>query len=263
MNLRFLLVIFSWALVLAAEGRSASEFDQAHTALDRVLRQHVRNGLVDYAALKASPKPLTGYLDQLAGVSEASFKAWSESDRLAFLINLYNAATLQLIVDHYPVTSIKRIGSWFGFAGAGGGPWAQKVVRLFGQVTTLDHVEHGIIRKEYREARVHFALVCAARGCPPLRGEAWVGAKLDGQLTEQGRIFLGQTEKNRVDPAARILYLSPIFKWFAADFEAQSGSVEKFILPLWPDATRPSLAESGYKIVYTDYDWTLNDNLGK
>jgi len=263
MSFRLLSVGVAWALVLAAGVRADPPFDQTHAALDRVLRQHVRDGRVDYAALKASPKPLAEYLDQLAEVTAESFKTWSEPDRLAFLINLYNAATLQLIVDNYPVTSIKRIGSWFGFVGAGSGPWAQKVVRLFGQVTTLDQVEHGIIRKEYRDARIHFALVCAARGCPPIRAEAWVGAKLDGQLTEQGRIFLSETEKNRLDPAARILYLSPIFKWFAADFEAQAGSVEKFILPLWPDAVRLSLSESGYKIVYTTYDWSLNEVTGR
>ena len=121
-------------------------------------------------------------------------------------------------------------------------------MRLFGQVTTLDQLEHGIIRKDYAEARAHFALVCAARGCPPLRANAFVGAKLDAQLDEQGKIFLGQSEKNRVDAAKRTLHLSPIFKWFAGDFEAAAGSVEKFVAPFLPEAARTALAAAEYQI---------------
>ena len=234
-------------------------FDHNHTALDRVLKQHVADGWVGYAALKAAPQPLDAYLATLAAVPEAEFKTWPEKERLAFLINLYNAATLKLIVDHYPVASIKKIGGFFNFGGLGDGPWAQKVVRLFGRVTTLDYVEHEIIRKEYGEARVHFALVCAARGCPPLRAEAWTADRLEAQLDEQGKIFLGQTAKNRVEAKARTLYLSPIFKWFAGDFEAASGSVEKFVTPFLPEAARTALTAGGFKISYTDYDWSLND----
>ena len=236
-------------------------FDHKHAAFDTVLKARVADGRVDYAALKAAPQPLIAYLDTLAAVPEAAFKSWGEKDRLAFLCNLYNAATLKLIVDHYPVASIKKIGGFFNFGGLGDGPWKQKVVRLFGQVTTLDHVEHGIIRKEYPDARAHFALVCAARGCPPLRAGAFVGARLDAQLDEQGRIFLGETEKNRVEARTRTLHLSPIFKWFAGDFEAHAGSVEKFVAPFLPEAARAALAAGGFRISYTDYDWSLNDRL--
>ena len=248
-------------LALAASAVAAPAFDHTHAAFDAVLKKHVADGAVDYAALKAAPQPLAAYLDQLAGVAEADFKTWPEAERLAFLFNLYNAATLKLIVDHYPVKSIKKIGGLLNFGGLGDGPWAQKVVRLFGAVTTLDHVEHGIIRKEYSDARAHFALVCAARGCPPLRAEAFVAARLGVQLDEQGRVFLGQATKNRVDAAKRTLHLSPIFKWFAGDFEAQSGTVEKFVTPFFPEAARTALAAGGFKISYTDYDWSLNDRL--
>jgi len=247
------------ALAFAARVSAAPMFDQNHTALDRVLKQHVADGWVSYAALKAAPQPLDAYLDTLAAVPEAEFKTWPEKTRLAFLINLYNAATLKLVVDRYPVASIKKIGGLFNFGGLGDGPWAQKVVRLFGQVTTLDHVEHEIIRKEYDEARVHFALVCAANGCPPLRAEAWTGEKLEAQLEEQGQIFLGQVAKNRVEPKTSTLHLSPIFKWFAGDFEAAAGSVEKFVTPFFPETARGALAAGGFKIRYTDYDWSLND----
>jgi len=255
----WLLPVLALTLALASRVSAAPMFDHNHTALDRVLKQHVTDGRVNYAALKAEPQPLNAYLDTLAAVPETEFKTWPEKARLAFLINLYNAATLKLIVDHYPVASIKKIGGLFNFGGLGDGPWAQKVVRLFGRVTTLDHVEHGIIRKEYAEARVHFALVCAAVGCPPLRAQAWTGEKLESQLEEQGRIFLSQVANNRVEKKTNTLYLSPIFKWFAGDFETAAGSVEKFATPFFPETARGALAAGGFKIRYTDYDWSLND----
>ena len=184
----------------------------------------------------------------------AEFKTWPEKERLAFLINLYNAATLKLIVENYPVKSIRSIG-WIP-----GSAWKKETVRLFGRKISLDDVEHGFIRKDYGEPRVHFALVCAARSCPPLRAEAYVGARLDAQLDEQGRVFLGQKEKNRVDASAHTLFLSPIFKWFAGDFEASAaGSVEKFVAPFLPEPERRALGAGGFKTSYTDYDWSLND----
>lgn len=247
---RFLALGTVGLAVLVAPARA---FDQMHGVFDRLLKQQVTDGSVNYAALKAAPAPLDDYLAQLAAVPENEFDGWSEKNRLAFLINLYNAATLKLILDHYPVKSIRSIG-WLP-----GSAWKKDVVSLFGRKISLDDLEHGIIRKHYAEPRVHFALVCAARGCPPLRVEAFLGARLDAQLDGQGHVFLGQTEKNRVDAAGRTLYLSPIFKWFAGDFEAAASSVEKFVTPFLPEAARSALAAGGFKIGYTDYDWSLND----
>ncbi|MEO6246071.1 MAG: DUF547 domain-containing protein, partial [Opitutaceae bacterium] len=203
---RFLSWVMGLAFAVTVTVNAAPAFDYTHAAFDQVLKQHVADGKVNYTALKAAPQPLNAYLATLAAVPEAEFKAWGEKDQLAFLFNLYNAATLKLIIDHYPIASIKKIGGFFNFGGLGDGPWEQKVVRLFGKVTTLDHLEHGLIRKDYAEPRTHFALVCAARGCPPLRAGAFVGARLDTQLDEQGKIFLGQVEKNRVDTAKRTLH---------------------------------------------------------
>lgn len=245
------LVMFALTLVAA----HPAEFN--HAAFDAMLKKNVRDGWVNYTALKADPKPLNSYLDTLAAVSEKDFNGWPEKERLAFLINLYNAATVKLIVDHYPVKSIKDIG---GFLGS---PWKQEVVRLFGKVTTLHEIEHGIIRKQYPDARAHFALVCAAKGCPPLRAEAFVAVRLDEQLDDQGRVFLAQTHKNRVEASARTIHLSPIFKWFSEDFEKQSGSVLKFLGPVLPEKDRRALAGGGLKIKYTDYDWSLNDHAQK
>ena len=236
---------------------ASAAFDHRHAPLDHLLGRHVLDGLVNYAALKAAPRPLDDYLAALAAVPEREFDRWAEPDRLAFLLNLYNAATLKLIVDHYPVKTIRGIG-WLP-----GSAWKLEKVRLFGRSISLDEVEHGIIRKNYRDARVHFALVCAARGCPPLRAEAFVGTRLDRQLEEQGRIFLGDTRKNRVDPVARTVYLSPIFKWFAGDFEAAAGTALKFVTPFFPEAERRALARGDFIVSYTDYDWSLNGQAEK
>jgi hypothetical protein len=234
----------------------AGPFDHHHSALTGILARHVQDTGVDYAALQAHPQELKHYLEQLAAVDRSTFEAWTVPQQIAFLTNAYNAFTLQLIVDHYPLGSIKDIGSFFR------GPWDRPVVRLFGRAISLNTLEHRVLRVDYAEPRLHFALVCAAKGCPPLRPEAYTGGRLDEQLDEQARRFLGQPEKNRVDAAARIVHLSPIFKWYGEDFEQASGSVLAALQPYWPELTDAGSAVGGYRIRYTDYDWSLNDRNG-
>jgi len=226
----------------------AGDFDHSHAAWTRLLARHATNGIVHYSALKASPDALRNYLGTLAEVPETRFREWSRPQRLSFLLNLYNAATLQLIVDHHPVPSIRKIG------GVLKGPWKQEIVHVWGRVLTLDTLEHGILRPEYGEPRIHFALVCAAKGCPPLRGEAYVADRLEAQLEDQARTFLSQTSKNRVDAAAGILWLSPIFDWYGGDFTAGGKSLPEFVSPFLP-----AVAErKSWKVKFTDYDWSLN-----
>jgi hypothetical protein len=230
----------------------AATFDQAHALLDSVLKQQVKDGRVDYADLVTHPNELNRYLDEMGRVPRPVFKAWSEPEQIAFLINAYNAYTLRLILDHYPVKSIKDIGSLLK------GPWDQPVVRLFGETLTLNDLEHKILRVDYVEPRIHFALVCAAKGCPPLRAEAYVGARLEEQLADQARAFLGEATKNRIGTAERTVYLSPILKWYGRDFELTYGSVLAALKPYWPNEWR-ALSLDGFKIRYTDYDWSLNE----
>ncbi len=249
-----LFVVVGAALVGGSAGSlPASGFDHSHALFGKVLDAVVEDGSVDYAGLKRNPADLKAYLGQLASISRTAFGKWSEPERIAFLLNLYNAATLQLIIDHYPVESIKEIG------GRWKGPWKQEVVSLFGEKVTLDHVEHDLIRKDYKEPRVHFALVCAARSCPPLRGEPYTPDKLDEQLEDQGRIFINTPSKNRVDLENRTAYLSKIFKWFSGDFEEASGSVPAFIRPYFPRDISKQLEDGEFAVEYTDYDWALND----
>jgi len=247
-------VVLGAALIGGSAGAlPASDFDHTHALFGKVLRTVVEDGGVDYAGLVQNPADLKAYLGQLASISRTEFGKWSEPEQIAFLSNLYNAATLQLIIDHYPVESIKKIG------GRWKGPWKQEVVSLFGETVTLDHVEHDLLRKDYKEPRVHFALVCAARSCPPLRGEPYIPEKLDEQLRDQGRIFMNTPSKNRVDLENRTAYLSKIFKWFGGDFEEASGSVLAFVRPYFPKDTSRQLEEGKFTVEYMDYDWTLND----
>lgn len=217
-----------------------------HSNFDRILGTYVNgNGMVDYQGLKQHRAALDQYLESTGSVSESSFQSWSQDEQLAFLINVYNAETLQFIVDNYPVESIKKLGGLLST------PWDKKNVALFGDTTTLNKLEHGIIRKQYDEPRIHFALVCAAVGCPPLRTEAYTGARLDSQLDDQARTFLAQSSKNRLEGGT--LYLSSIFDWYGGDFKTNGKSVADYVDPYMSGST------SGKKVKFTDYDWSLNE----
>ncbi len=229
-----------------------------HSAFDALLKAHVTNGLVDYDAFARAPE-FERYLTMLGGVEPASL---GDSERLAYWINSYNAFTIALINRHDERKSIRNINRSLGFLKLKG-PWAERIVRANGRVLTLDVVEHGIIRKEFREPRIHFALVCAAIGCPPLRSEAYTGTRLDAQLDDQARTFLLESPtKNRVDVAARTVYLSPIFVEFRdyiKDFGGSKESVGRYVARYFPAGPqRDLLAGGGFKVVVTEYDWALN-----
>jgi hypothetical protein len=247
--------------VFAAQG-----FDHRHGTYEAILKEHVAAGLVDYRALKADPLALNRYLADLAAVSEQEFRTWSRPQRLSFLFNLYNAATLKLIVDHYPVKSIQDIRSWLR------GPWDQKVVRLFGDRISLNMLEHGILRKEYDEPRLHLALVCAAKSCPPLLREAYVAETLDGQLDERSRNFLASPAGMKIDQVARKVHFSALFKWYGDDFVGKytprtgfpglnrtERAVANFCARYVSPEMREFLEAGGYDVGYLDYDWSLNE----
>lgn len=248
----FIIALAVLELTIARIPAVEADFDHSHAVLTAVLQSSVKSERVNYTALKKNPDALGNYLATLAAVPEKTFNSWNKDQRLAFLINLYNAATIKLVMDHYPVKSIKDIGSFFK------GPWDQPVVHVFGQTVTLNHIEHDIIRANYSEPRAHFALVCASIGCPPLRAEAFDAAKLNEQLDDQGRVFFGTKAKNRVDAKGGVLYLSPIFKWFKSDFTGKSGTVEKFVAPFFNDADKTAILSGKLSIQFTDYDWSLN-----
>ena len=244
-----LLILTFAASLLSAQ---AAEFDHNHADFTKVLQGVVKNGRVDYAMLKKDPNPLGAYIESLGAVPASQFDTWSKDQRLAFLINLYNASTLKLVADHYPVKSIKDIGNFLQKT------WDIEVVPFLGNKVSLDHIEHKRIRANFSPARTHFALVCASIGCPTLRPEAFVASRLSAQLDEQGKAFLRTESKNRVDVKKGKLYLSPIFKWFEADFVKESGSIEKFVAPFFSASDEKIILSGDLKIEYTDYNWSLN-----
>ena len=239
-------------------GTTQAGFDQGHTAWTRVLRTHVTvtgpASRVNYANLKAHPQDLDLYIANLETVSSEDFSRFSENEKLAFLINAYNAFTLKLIIDHYPVKSIKDIGGVFS------SPWKLAFFTLFGEKHRLDDIEHEMIRKKFNEPRIHFALVCAAKGCPALRPEAFAPEILDKQLNTAAEVFLRDLSHNSLDEKNGVLHLSSIFKWYGEDFEKKFGSVVNFVLPrlLKNPAQVDALKAKPPKIEYLDYDWSLN-----
>lgn len=237
-------------------GAACTEMDHTHAAWTALLRERVRDGRVDYAALARDDAALNAYLATLSGTCAADYERWTTPQRIAFWLNAYNAFTVRLILDHYPLASIRRIG-WL--PGAAFRERFISMAGLKGGTISLDDIEHRTLRSAFREPRIHFALVCAARSCPVLRDEAYRAGDLDRQLDDQGRVFLHDPTKNRVDVAAKTLYLSSIFDWFRDDFVAAAGSVPAFVSPYLDDVGTPVRR---FAVEFLDYDWSLNDREG-
>lgn len=244
-------------LIMLTVSLSANAFDHKHLTFDKVLKTFVvkkgpQSG-VKYTELKAEPGDLNSYVSSIEAVTKNDYTSFSDPEKIAFLINAYNALTIKLILDNYPVEGIKKT---VGFLKS---PWKKEFFSLFGQPSFLDHIEHDILRKDFREPRVHFALVCASVSCPALRGEAYVPDRLGSQLDEQAKNFLRDPERNKVDQEGGVIFLSSIFKWFKEDFEKASGSVSNFVSPLLTDNKEFVEKLKTFKLKYNDYDWTLND----
>ena len=245
-------------------------FDHSHAAWTALLRKHVRllrGGQVTqvaYAAFKTDRPALKAYLDSLAAVAPATFGGWTRAERQAFLINAYNASTVELILTRYPnLKSIKELGSLLS------SPWKPKWISLLGTQVSLDDLEHAMLRKrgDYDDPRVHFAVNCASIGCPALREEAFVATKLDAQMDEQTLRFMSDRTRNRYNPQRGRLELSKIFDWYGEDFRLGHRGVAS--LPAFAaryadvladaPADRERLRAGNVGIAYTDYDWALND----
>jgi len=232
-------------------------------------------GLVDYQALKGNHQSLDAFAAALGTLSPSVYSNWSEKDQIAFWINAYNALTLEAIIDYYPIqasllksaifprNSIRQIP----------GVWTELQFEVVGKKVTLDHIEHQIIRKQFNEPRIHMALVCAGKGCPPLRNEPYTGDRLDEQFIDQTKKFLVQQDKFRIDRSKGRVYLSPIFDWFGGDFVKTYGgnstpkagrsteekAVLNFIAAHLEANDRDYLSTANSSVVYLDYDWSLNE----
>lgn len=247
----------------------AATFDHTHAIWTGLLKQHVfllRGGQasqVNYAGLAQDRNRLTAYLSSISAVTEDVFLSFSLAQRQAFLINAYNAFTVELILSKYPdLTSIKELGSFLS------SPWKPKWIFLLGRKVSLDDIEHDMLRKRdvHNDPRVHFAVNCASIGCPMLREEAFVASRIDNQLEEQTSRFMSDRTRNRFDEVVSRLQLSRIFDWYADDFKRDDRSFTSLqaFVGMYAESLsdspsgRKQLRSGRFDIAFLNYDWSLN-----
>lgn len=222
----------------------------SHEAFTELLQQHVDEmGMVDYRGFMKDRDSLKAYLE-LLGKNAPNDSNWTEADQLAYWINVYNAYTIELILSYYPVASIKDIGRsvQVPFVNT---PWDIKFIEIAGQKLNLNNIEHNILRKNWKEPRIHFAINCASLSCPSLRREAYEGSLLKAQMEEQARLFIKDPFRNHLRPGDA--QLSKIFDWFSGDFE-EVMPVRDFI-----NQYAEVKITSQTRVSYKEYDWRLNE----
>jgi hypothetical protein len=252
-----------------AFGVSANDFDHRYAAYAELLRQHVRPPRVDYAVLKANRATLDQVVAHFASPATTQEPTWTRDQRMAFWINAYNAFTLRVIVDHYPIQS-----GWFTLQPRNSirqidGVWTDVKWRAAGRTLTLDDIEHGTLRPTFKDARLHFAVNCASISCPPLTAQPYRPETLDAQLNEAARAYLGSPEGLRMD--GDTLRVSNIFKWYGEDFiaeysplapgarDAKERAILGTVIKYGPPAAAELARRSQTRIAFLDYNWALND----
>lgn len=228
-----------------------------HSAWERILSEYVvpsgdRINRFAYGRVStADKKALKAHLAALQGVKVTALKA---DEQRAYWINLYNALTIDVVLDHYPVKTIKDISLGGGFFTSG--PWKKALVTVEGKALSLDNIEHDILRKVWRDPRVHYAVNCASMSCPNLMAKAFTAANLDKMLTKGAQDYVNHPRGVLVR-GGRVT-LSQIYSWYRADFGANDGEVLAHIATFAEPALKKQLAEArtigGY-----DYDWSLNE----
>lgn len=248
----------------------AQTFDHSHSAWSGLLRKHVvlldegRASQLRYSAMAKDRPALKSYLATLSAVTQAQFDGFEKAQQMAFLINAYNAFTVELVLTQYPrLSSIKDLGSLFK------SPWKLEFVSLLGSTMSLDGIEHEVLRARGRfdDPRVHFAVNCASVGCPALREEAFVADRLEEQLLEQTRRFMSDRSRNRWNEKKQALEISKIFDWYGEDFRLGHKGIASLaafcaryadLLADTP-AHRERIRSQAVDVSYLAYDWTLND----
>lgn len=243
---------------------SAAEFDYKHYA--QILDNYVHEGktikgikldVVDYEGLfKESQYPASDYsifLKQLSRFNPDSLK--TREEKIAFWINAYNIGAMKMIIDHYPVDSIRSRKISFIK-----NPWKKKILNIHGTLYSLGQIEHEIILGKYRAKKAHFAIVCASLSCPDISKDVYRGTTLKSQLERQARIFINNKSKGLVvDRAQNIVYASKIFKWDEKNFPRGADDIVPFITPFIENAKdRQYLQKKNYKLQFSDYNWDVN-----
>jgi Protein of unknown function, DUF547 len=244
--LHFALVALSMTFVLTCSAHAAVD----HRLWDTLLHRYVdQNGRVAYRDLRT--RDYTSFAEYLKLLAEAKVEGMSETEEKAFWINAYNAIIIQGVLNGHTAESFlsrKRLFSWYAPS-------------LAGKERTPDEVEHQILRKKFRDPRVHFALVCASTSCPKLRPEAYVPERLDQQLDDAAHTFVNDPLRNHIE--AGHVAVSSIFQWFAQDFSEQAGTVPKFLLRFVAEEKKATLENLTGELLYLEYNWTLNAQDGQ
>ncbi|PCJ38563.1 MAG: DUF547 domain-containing protein [Moraxellaceae bacterium] len=260
-----LAVIVFFSLPLTTSNVDAADFD--HQQWNDLVSTHVlminqdSASQVNYQGLSANRSQLKNYLSNLAAIPLKTFNGWSHNAQLAFLLNAYNAWTVELILTQYPdIKSIKDLGSFFR------SPWKKKFIPLLEKNRSLDDIEHNLIRgsDRYHEPRIHFAANCASIGCPALLTEAFEADKLESQLDKATRAFLRDRSRNRLKDGN--LEVSSIFDWYKADFEKGWRGLDdlpSFLASYHQDLglnqqQTQALIREDIEIEFLNYDWNLN-----
>jgi hypothetical protein len=244
----------------APTGQRVSMDSMDHSSWDALLKKYVdADGDVDYANWKkteADVKALDAYLADLSRGLPG--KASSRLAQFAYWINAYNAMTIKGILREYPTTSIRNhTAKVWGY-----NIWDDLLLITPKGNFSLNHIEHEILRK-MGDARIHFAIVCASKGCPRLLNQAYTSSQLDEQLTANAKHFFSDRQRFKADVDAKRIYVSPILKWFAEDFGSSDAQRMRFIATFLPDLDAQRLARSGSAgVSYLDYDWNLNEKPG-
>lgn len=250
------LFLLSLSSILLVVGGEVLAFDHEHQLWTALLQEYVnQDGQVNYQSWQREPAALKVYLHSLESVSYQQFTDWSPNQKKAFLINAYNAYTIYLVLDHYPLRSIRQIGGLFR------SPWKLEFFSLLdGRLKALDPIEHDWLRKiaELKDPRIHAVVNCASVSCPKLINEAFVASKLDEQMDAASRMWLADPKRNRFVLESNKVQLSKIFDWYQEDFGGGRQGVVNFIRQYGPQEAR-KIVEQPFRIEYLKYDWNLNE----
>ncbi|MFC2188902.1 DUF547 domain-containing protein [Fulvivirgaceae bacterium LMO-SS25] len=252
-----MLRLFSLLLIItsliACQGESLGQAGTQtpnHDVWTTLLKIHVdENGKVNYQGFIRDKAKLESYLNSLSNTPPDRAK-WTEAEQLAYWINAYNAFTVKLIVDNYPVKSIQDLHPTFKIPMLNT-VWHKKFFKIGGEDASLDQIEHKILRKEFEEPRIHFAINCASISCPPLRNEAYTAAKLEQQLEDQAKRYINNPSHNKIQ--ASQVKVSKIFSWFSGDF-TKNGNLIDYLNKYSKTQISPNA-----KVSYMDYNWDLNE----
>lgn len=220
-----------------------------HALFDSLLKKYVnKEGFVNYEGFIKDSAAFNRYLDLLSK-NHPNEKNWARNEQMAYWINAYNAFTIKLICNNYPVKSIKDIKKGIPFVSD---TWTINFIKIEGKTYNLNNIEHGILRPKFNDPRIHFAANCASRSCPKLLNEAFTSEKLDAQLEAAGKAFINDGIRNKISSPKKG-DMSKIFTWFAGDFKKTAPSVVAF-LNRYSDVKLADNAD----LNYMDYDWSLN-----